>query len=492
MALRVTGANSPAGLASDPVRYLLLDEVDKFPPFSGREADPVSLSMERTRTFWDRRVVMTSTPTTRAGSIWREYELSDQRRFHVPCLGCGKFMILESENVRRPGDVRDPDMIEREDLARYICPRCKHEHQEVDKRPMLARGRWVPAGAEVTDGGVVVGDQNSRHRGYQLSALYSPWVSWSAVLAEYLRAKDDVARYMNFVNSWLGWIWEERLEARDAADLLALAAGHASGTVPKGTVVLTAGVDVQADLFYYAIRAWGYGEESWLVECGRVETWEALENAMFRREFKEHGGDEHAAKFSVRQAAIDSGYRTHEVYDFCRRWRAVARPVKGQERLAGMPIKPVRVERDGRGVVIVGGLQLWHVDTNFFKDALAQFWSGDRDGAPARFHLHADPPDEYCRHLASEHKIVIRNRTGAVKEVWSRRPGGGPNHWFDAEVYAMAAAHMLGVFGLRRPDGPSEAPIDPERDERAPKPWAAAGRPAAQWVGKRRGGRWVR
>src|SRR5687767_174985 len=51
MILYFAGANSPADLASRPIRTLLLDEVDKFPPFSGREADPVSLATERTRTF---------------------------------------------------------------------------------------------------------------------------------------------------------------------------------------------------------------------------------------------------------------------------------------------------------------------------------------------------------------------------------------------------------------------------------------------------------
>ena len=50
MTVYLTGANSPADLASTPIRYLFLDEVDKFPSASKKEADPISLAIERTKT----------------------------------------------------------------------------------------------------------------------------------------------------------------------------------------------------------------------------------------------------------------------------------------------------------------------------------------------------------------------------------------------------------------------------------------------------------
>jgi phage terminase large subunit GpA-like protein len=47
----LSGANSPASLASRPIRYLFMDEVDKYPVNAGKEADPRSLARERTKTF---------------------------------------------------------------------------------------------------------------------------------------------------------------------------------------------------------------------------------------------------------------------------------------------------------------------------------------------------------------------------------------------------------------------------------------------------------
>ncbi len=94
MILYFAGSNSPADLASRPIRYLFLDEVDKYPKFSGREADPIKLASERQKTFWNKKTVKVSTPTTREGYIFREYDKSDQRRFHVPCPHCGKKQVL--------------------------------------------------------------------------------------------------------------------------------------------------------------------------------------------------------------------------------------------------------------------------------------------------------------------------------------------------------------------------------------------------------------
>ena len=45
MTVYLTGANSPADLSSTNVRYLFLDEVDKYPGASKKEADPVSLAI---------------------------------------------------------------------------------------------------------------------------------------------------------------------------------------------------------------------------------------------------------------------------------------------------------------------------------------------------------------------------------------------------------------------------------------------------------------
>lgn len=67
MYLTLAGSNSPSSLASKAIRFLFLDEVDKYPGASKKEADPVSLARERTKTFHNRKIFITSTPTLKTG-----------------------------------------------------------------------------------------------------------------------------------------------------------------------------------------------------------------------------------------------------------------------------------------------------------------------------------------------------------------------------------------------------------------------------------------
>lgn len=77
MYLSLVGSNSPSGLASKPIRFLMLDEVDKYPGASNKEADPIKLARERTKTFHNKKIYMTSTPTLKTGHIWRAKESAD-------------------------------------------------------------------------------------------------------------------------------------------------------------------------------------------------------------------------------------------------------------------------------------------------------------------------------------------------------------------------------------------------------------------------------
>lgn len=435
------GSNSPADLASKPIRYLFMDEVDKYPAWSGREADPVSLALERTNTFWDRKVILTSTPTTRSGLIYREWDLSDQREYWVPCPRCGVFSVLRFESVKWPKEQRDPDRLERSGIATYECPACRQEWGDGEKPEALSRGVWCPAKATVGPAGEVIGDTRSAHRGYHISRLYAPWITFSQVAAEFLRSRHEVGRLMNFNNSWLGAIFEQQVERTDPDMLGQRAQDYEAGTLPDGVKVLTAGVDVQKRALYYVVRGWGVNEESWLIAAGRLETFDQLEKALFTIAFPYLNGD----RVRVRMACIDSGYRTDEVYQFTSKWRDVARPVKGQQTLSGIPYRAVRIERNLRGDPFEGAMSLFHVDTTWAKDKLSRLVHA-APGTPGAWWLHRDPAEEYLAQVSAEHKVIVRDKTkGGVKEEWVLKPGSYANHFLDAEVYALTAAEMIGV-----------------------------------------------
>ncbi len=440
MILYFAGSNSPADLASRPIRYLFLDEVDKYPKFSGREADPIKLASERQKTFWNKKTVKVSTPTTREGYIFREYDKSDQRRFHVPCPHCGKKQVLLFGQIKWPKEESSAERIKNNRLAWYECSHCKKRIDDIHKQKMMLAGEWISEKGE-----------HNRNRGFWVSSLYSPWLTWSDIASEFLKSKDYVELLMNFVNSWLAEVWEEKIEETTVDKVRNLARDYDQGVVPDEVLVLTAGVDVQKDHFYYVIRGWGYYEESWLIRADRVEYWDDIIDCLFKTEYRRVSS---AETLNVYMSCIDSGFRTDEVYRFCREWPDKTKAIKGLEEITGGRFyRANKIDINSRtGAVIPGGLVLWNLNVTQYKDKINRLVTSKN---PGKWHIFKNPADDYLMQFTSEHKVLIRNRTtGKAKEVWQKKKEAAANHYLDAEVYALAAADIIRALNMRKEDAP--------------------------------------
>lgn len=124
MYLSLAGSNSPSNLASKAIRFLLLDEVDKYPGASNKEADPISLARERTKTFANRKIFITSTPTITTGHVWKSLQGCDvEKHYFVPCPHCGKMIELKWSQVKFPNG-EGMSYADRAEMAMYVCPEC--------------------------------------------------------------------------------------------------------------------------------------------------------------------------------------------------------------------------------------------------------------------------------------------------------------------------------------------------------------------------------
>src|SRR6185312_1434366 len=169
--ITMAGANSAAGLASRPIRVVLDDEVDRFPPSAGEEGDPVSLAKKRTLNFWNRKEGLFSTPTVKGVSrIETAFNGGDRRRYRVPCPHCEALQSLRWANL---------DF----DNAEYVCEKCgaciaeTHKPNMLRDRAMGGLADWVAESATF------------KTASFHLNALYSPWVSWEYLITEFLEAK---------------------------------------------------------------------------------------------------------------------------------------------------------------------------------------------------------------------------------------------------------------------------------------------------------------
>ncbi len=442
------GSNSPADLASKPIRYLLLDEIDKYPRFSGKEADPIKLATERTRTFWNRKIVKVSTPTTHDGYIYREYKKARQLRYYVPCPYCSKYQFLIFTQIKWPQEERDHEKISSLKLAYYECRKCGKQIDDQQKQQIIRKGVWAQEESEILQDGTVKNtDLFVKHVGFWINALYSPWLTFSDIVSEFLKSKNYTELLMNFVNSWLAEIWQEKSEETRPDRLRKLCGNYIEGVVPDGVVTLTAGVDVQKDHFYIVIRGWGYNEESWLIRACRVESWNAVEDVILRTHYKKEHADEVMA---VRLACIDSQYRTDEVHDFCRTHRDICRAVQGKDFLPGNnPYQFSRIDRKPDKKPLRRGLVLYRINLMFFKNKINRMVHADR-GDPAQWHLFKDINDDYLIQFCAEAKFIeVNKKTGTTSQIWKLKHAGAPNHYWDCEVYCVSAAYMAEVHLLR-------------------------------------------
>ena len=141
--LSIAGANSPAGLAARSIRVLLCDEIDRYPPSAAKEGDPLSLAIQRTATFWNRRIVLVSTPTVKGHSrIEEAFNLTDRREWCVPCPSCGGLQPYNWANFLYR-DRTQPVM---------KCEYCGTEHTESEWK--AGKGEWIPQAESDTCGQV--------------------------------------------------------------------------------------------------------------------------------------------------------------------------------------------------------------------------------------------------------------------------------------------------------------------------------------------------
>tara|TARA_R110000868_G_scaffold313856_3_gene574873 strand:- start:8568 stop:10370 length:1803 start_codon:yes stop_codon:yes gene_type:complete len=417
-AITLVGANSPSGLASRPIRLVLCDEVDRYPASAGAEGDPIQLARKRSSTFWNRKVVMVSTPTNRGASrIEDAFEHSDKRRFHVPCPHCEHKQVIKWSNVRW----RDHDP----DTAEYLCQECGALWSEADRRRAIRNGEWI---AEEEFKGIA---------GFAISALYSPWIPLCDGVREFLSVKKNAEQLRVWTNTYLGESWEDAGEAIDEHNL-SERVEEFGGKIPAEVVFLTAGVDVQDNRLEVQIVGWGRDDESWIImqhilygDPSTPSLWSDLTTIIFDS-YETHDGRE----LLIRATCVDSGgHYTNSVYQFCkknagRRVFAI-KGVGGEGRpIAGRPSKNN-----------VAKCPLFPIGVDTAKELIFTRLRNVEIGA-GYIHFSDILPADYFLQLTAE-KIVTKYHRGFKKRIFQKvRPR---NEALDCFVYAIAAYAIIGL-----------------------------------------------
>lgn len=446
--MMLTGANSPAGLRSMPVKFLFMDEVDAYPANVDKEGDPVLLASRRVTTFANHKIAEVSTPKIAGISrIERAYNATDKRKYFVPCPSCNGFQTLEFGQLKWPE--REPEKV------LYECILCNHLFPNSAKDKILRLGEWRPTQKAPPD-----------VAGFHLSALYSPvgWESWSDIARLWESAQTDENAKATFINCSLGLPVEQESDAPAWESLHSRAESYRLGTAPPGVSFVTVGVDVQRDRLEVQLLGWGRGKRCWVLDykvfMGDVQgdqVWSQLTEYMMQ-DIPCTGVNE-GRTLTIRALAIDSGAYSPRVYAWARDWNqpnfgpgGAAAPfartvvvVKGQSQDRGALLTVSKVD----GVSNQGSkrwVRIQNLGTPVIKSHLYTLLKLRRqpDVDPPNGYIHFPALSEkYFEGLVSE-KLITYTEKGYPRTRWELPPGKR-NEALDTWVYGYAAALVVGL-----------------------------------------------
>lgn len=473
--INIAFAGSPQRLRGKPCKRVFLNECDVY-EYDGDAGNPHKAATERTKQFFDHTIIEESTPIGEDSYIFASWEKSQKNRWHVKCPCCNAWQELRfftnqeglggiSGYTDKDGNLLEPN--EAEKRAYYRCIKGCEIGQQY-KNSMVAGGKWVAEGQEISEDGTVSGEpyRDDRHIGFHIWTIMQSKQSIGGIAAAFVNHKND-NRVLDFFQNWLGLRFRVR-KSLPAWDIVGkkFKSEFQLGQVPSDCWFLTSGCDVQDELVYWIVVGWAPGRTPHVVDFGEIYKLQGsdLFSSMISEDEQDILLSSDLAKLSptvletqwpvigvspfgkdrmaVRLVNCDTNHRTREVHDLWAKLKSDRfRCVRGDDSVK--PKEKYRmsvVERNTRTgeVYREGGLRLWHIYRTLYQDAITQRLQLDSPSQPSAFRF---PSDIVTRgkKLLRQFSNVRKNRKGYYEII----NGAIGKDYRDCFGYAEAAADMV-------------------------------------------------
>lgn len=460
--LHLLGGKAARAFRRITVAISILDEISKFDRSIEKAGPPRGLARGRLEGAPYPKLVCGSTPLLK-GLCHIEDAATEAEgfvRFHIECPHCGLDHPLMWGGKDKPygfkWDRGHPKTV------RHVCPHCREPITQADylRGGVPMQGVWICERTGKRYGRDRIWRDDAgmscrppRSLGVHVWTAYSPQRAWSDIVEEFENAlkaleKGDAGPMQLFVNETLGETWELAGERTDGHVLQARAEPYKLCTVPKGCLVLTAGVDVQRNRWEITVYGWGRGMESWVVDVVVIEgnpavdeEWSAVTVQLQRR----YRQDWHGGSLGISATSIDSSDQTQAVYNWVRSAQHVLpqlRAIKGDGN-ESVPILGASglQDVDWRGKKVARGIKLWRVGTDAAKDLLLGQLAIEQAG-PGYVHFSNELPREFYEQLTAEQRVLAKVQGRDAYKWVKRRPR---NEQLDSRNYALHAAMGLGL-----------------------------------------------
>lgn len=271
-------AKDSVAVRSTPADWVLLDERDLFDP---------EMSKQVNQRLGNSRIGRRSdigTPKLPDDGVDLLYKKSDQRRWQIPCRGCGKYTCIESEF---------PKSIDIKEGRGFPC--CVHCGKEIYR----SDGDWIP-------------DYPDRENvGYWASQLLNP----NRDLAQVLKIFEDPAAYdmdeAECYRTILGLPWVSSEDRLSESDVYACCCGDQMGYSSPGPCAM--GVDVGKTL--HAVIGVRIDSKRYrLLRMARVPDWDALHDLEMRFNVKAEVIDAHPELHKAREHQKNANHAVYLCY----------------------------------------------------------------------------------------------------------------------------------------------------------------------------------
>ncbi len=432
--IAIVGANSPVGLASRPIKILLCDEIDRWPQSAGDEGDSLAIVEKRTTTFsHSRKNVYVSTPTIDGISrIQHEFLQGTQEEWQLPCPGCGYYQTLSWDKIKFTLD-ETRKKIEKDTIVTLTCEKCGEINDEYAWKS--GDGRWTEK------------VENEEIKSFHLSSLISPWKPWLEIVEAFLAAKNDKQMLKVWTNTELGDVFMEEGSQLDELELHNRREFY-NCELPKGVLILTAGVDVQDDRLEVEVVGWGRDYESWGIEYKKIygdlsqsDIWDRLD-LYLSKTFKFENGTE----LNIANVCIDTGgHFTTEVYKYCHKPHKVRiTAIKGKGGVGIELINNVSKVKIDKEKKKSRTIPLYIIGVDSGKETLMGRLKVNEAGS-SYCHFPKDTDKNYnltyFKGLTSEYQIT-KMVNGKPKQQWVQKPRTR-NEPFDLRNYATVALEII-------------------------------------------------
>ncbi len=315
-------------------------------------------------------------------------------------------------------------------------------------------------------------------------ARYNPDEATAIQHAMNLKFQDEAAFFAEYQNEPMDTVNEEGVLTAD--EIASKTNGMERGVLSIGCTHLTAFIDVQQKLLFWAVAAWDEEFTGFVVDYGaypeqgkgyftlrdahrtleRMAPRAGMEGAIYAglesltdrvlgKEWRRDDG----AMMRVERCLIDAnwGQSTDLVYQFCRQspFAPILLPSHGKYvGASSVPFseytrkKGEHVGHNWRIPSVKGKRAVRHVvyDTNYWKSFIHSRLSVPM-GDPGCLSLFGHSPDThrlFAEHLVAEYKVRTEGR-GRVVDEWKMKPSQMDNHWLDGIVGCAVAASIQGV-----------------------------------------------